>query len=218
MQNDVFKVNFDLDILEFLDTWNGDWTQERPQFYTAGRNVRIEDAKAMMRGSAQKLDLLCGHDRMPSMDDWGTCAEGCGQVSLGILCHNALAQAMDLGLPNWGSAAPPNDRRRREDDGAEIARLKIQKKAWRTKCFLKDNDRRLAAVLNAFIGVCVEHLIQRLDYLDEHHNRLLETCKVDTCPFRTCRRQLMEILQKGSGDGSMLEPVFQYFSDGYTYI
>ena len=76
---------------KFLSAWNGDWRSDRVAFWTAGRDVNIEQAKALLFGSALEVDLLQGRENeLPSLDDWYTCAQACSKTTLGMMGRSQL--------------------------------------------------------------------------------------------------------------------------------
>eukprot|EP00959_Pyramimonas_sp_CCMP1952_P382774 8020751-Pyramimonas_sp.AAC.1 len=99
------------------------------------------------------------------------------------------------------------------DMGAQ-ERLKIQKKAWRSKKFFDSESRKIRCCGLCVIGVAVEHLIARTDYLDERQMGLYDLASPLLNPFVQCRRWLGELIKIGRGQGSPLRPLFDTFRDG----
>ena len=89
-------------------------------------------------------------------------------------------------------------------DGATLARLRVQKKTWRSRLALKDRDRRIAIVVVSFLGVAVEHLMQRLDYLGERKKGLFDLPFPDLSPFVVCQRFICHALAQGFRKGAPL--------------
>ena len=125
----------------FLNAWNGDWNSPTIEHFCDGTcGSSIEDCVNVMFGTLIALDLLMSSDAMtPSMDDWFTFGHHAGRTVAGVIVHAVLPQAIEEGLPAWGEmVAAPHDqlpRGGREDADAGEHRLKIAKKAWRTRCF-----------------------------------------------------------------------------------
>ena len=103
----------------------------------------------------------------PSIDDWGSCGQACGKTSAGILVHGILQQCVEVALPNWGTMLPPNNRGGAGNvDSIGIQRMRIQKKAWRSKSFLSDGPKKLRCLLLCWLAIAVESLMFTLDHLD----------------------------------------------------
>jgi len=196
----------------FLSHLNGDWRKRRVQFWTAGRDISREQAMGLIYASCIDVDFLHGRDDTPSMDDWGSTAVTGEKVTLGVMCHNLAEQCLDIALPTWGDGIPPNDRKvTRSDDSATAFRIRVQKKAWRTRCFLQDGQRVKRSCVLSWMTPAVEHLSKRLAWLDGHHNGLLDLCEARTDPFRACRKHLHDLVTGGARKGSPLSPLFWRF-------
>jgi hypothetical protein len=204
---------------KFYNALNGDWRLPRTSFWTAGRDITREDAKVLVYGACLEVDILQGNDSgLPSLDDWHSCAKYAARTTLGVLVHNLLQRAVDKALPTWGRMLPPNDDALRggaSRAGCEVARARIQRKAWRTKSVLQDKEKTEKIVLLTIFGLALEHMMLRLDYLDERGKGLFDLAFPKLlCPFVACRRFLQRVVTEGSAKESLLWPVFRHFSDG----
>ena len=92
-------------------------------------------------------------------------------------------------------------------------RLKIQKKAWRSKKFFESESRKLRCCGLCVVGVAVEHLIARTDYLDERQKGLYDLASPRLNPFVQCRQWLGKLIQSGRAHASPLRPLFDSFRD-----
>ncbi|CAK0885912.1 unnamed protein product, partial [Prorocentrum cordatum] len=144
---DILDLSTPMDLVsdsaaaKFLLKWNGDWTLPKVSHYCSGPDCcgGLDDACDQLFGAAIEIDLLMSKDTgAPSLDDWFTCGEVCGKVGLGALCHRVLGRVIDLALPNpsLGMRRPA-----RAENAGERARRIGQKKAWRGKYFLKDDEK-----------------------------------------------------------------------------
>lgn len=126
-----------------LKKFNCDWTSHTVAHVCPGSHC-CHGGEASCRDEMFTLCLECdvtlsSDTTKPSLDDWGS-ALHCGvKVALGILLHELLPQCVDRALPTWASMAAGNDTllSSPEDiEAASIERLKIQKKAWRSRSVL----------------------------------------------------------------------------------
>ena len=148
------------------------------------------------------------------MDDWGSCGQACGKTSAGILVHGVLQYCIETGLPSWGSMLPPNDRE--NNDTISMQRLRIQKKAWRSKCFLNDGEKRLRCLLLCWIAISVECLMWTLDHMDSGSKGLFDAV-IDSPlnPFVKARSGICAMLNMGfAGPLGLLRG---YFPADYHY-
>jgi len=213
------SVALDIDMFPaaktFLLAWNGDWQCNVPSFYTDGRDMSHSEAKQFMFAAAMGIDLLQSKDSSISIDDWFSTSEAAAATSLGIMCSSILQQVFDIAMPTWGAMAPPNDQPiGRSMDGASAARMRIQKKTWRAKCFLSHTEDKISCVLLTYLGVAVEHLMLRLDHMDQRPGGLWELPFPKTSPFTVCQRFLARAVQRGSQPGGVLWTVFRCFDSG----
>ena len=133
-----------------------------------------------MFSSALEVDMLLScADGLPSVDDWYSTSSKAAIVVLGILAHDVLHQIVTKAFPSWH--IPPNDRPQGMD-GASLARLKLQRKTWRTKKFIEDTSQKEECVLLVIFGVAVEHLMLRLDHLDQQGKGLMTNIPLHSNP------------------------------------
>jgi hypothetical protein len=199
----------------FLRYWNGDWTKPRVAHYCHGPNCcgNETDAIELMFATAMEIDLFLSRDvGTPTMDDWATCGNACGKISGGILIHDILRRVLILALPTWSAMLPPNDRTDVPQDSIEKFRMKLQKKAWRSKCFLGDELKRLKCLLLCWIAAYVERLMSALQHRDVHNKGLLDIVFEDSSnPFWAARASISSMLRRGaSGPLGML---FSFFPE-----
>ena len=185
----------------FLRVWNGDWKSSTIQHYCDGScGSSIDDCIEVMFGTLIALDLLMSSDfREPSMDDWFTYGYHAARTSAGVMVHNLLPHVIEEGLPAWGDmVAAPNDRPHTDNREAADFRLQIAKKAWRTRCFLRDPHRLLNICLLCFIAVHIETLMAHLMYLDSTKTALFDVVYNDVSnPFVRCRERISKMLTDG---------------------
>ena len=169
-----------------------------------------------MYGAALEIDLLQSRDsNIPSLDDWFSTSEAASLTTLGIMCHRLLAQVMEKALPTWSSMLPPNDQPQgRSTDGATCFRIRIQRKAWRSKLFLSNQKEQEECVLLTYLGLGVEQLMQRLDKLDQSGKGLWDLPFAELSPFVACNSYLCRAVVTGARPGSVLCSFFDQFSDG----
>ena len=186
---------------EFLAVWNGSWTVARCQHICMG--LCHGACKDRLYSTALRIDLLQSSDvHTPSMDDWGTLGESAAKTSLGMLCHDVLARCLDIALPTWSSMLPVNDRPARganAADNMERFRLKMQKKAWRSKKFLDNEGLRLECILTTWLASPAERLLAEVDHRDSGRNGLFDVI-LDTGdnPFTAFLVDVCAMLSTGS--------------------
>ena len=152
-----------------------------------------------MFASVIENDITQGSDvDKPSLDDWYSCGECCGKTSIGLLMHNVLEDTLNVALPTWGQMLPPNDRRR-SGTGAEVFRMRLQKKAWRSKCFLGDPCLSCKCLKLCWLAAPLECCSSRLQYLDEHsHTGVLDVQQASQRnPFWAARAEIISMLKRG---------------------
>ncbi|CAK0899303.1 unnamed protein product [Prorocentrum cordatum] len=131
-------------LLKFCDLWNGEWSGPFVH-YCDGCCLEGEVPNNMF-AAALEVDLLQSRDNvLPSVDDWNSCGFSCGKTALGILCHDVLTSVVQRALPTWSSMDVAADGQGVRGNGSEEMRKRNQRKAWRTKKVLTDENRRQAA-------------------------------------------------------------------------
>eukprot|EP00959_Pyramimonas_sp_CCMP1952_P073715 1540678-Pyramimonas_sp.AAC.1 len=102
------------------------------------------------------------------------------------MIHGVLPRVLDIALPNWGAMLPPNDRTRQ--NMTERLRIKIRKKAWRTKCFMSDRRKVMQSLLYCWIAIYVERLQSELTWRDQQGKGLWDVVVQDELnPFVRCK-------------------------------
>jgi len=179
----------------FLKRWNGNWNLPRLVTHDQEGRLGQQKAREAMFASAVEVDLLLASERLvPSMDDWGSCGEATGRVTLGILVHGILLQCLDIALPDWNSMLPPGARRP-ASDSATHERARLQKKAWRSKCVLRDYKKCANIMIYNYLGTPVEHLMRELDAIDERTSGLLNMYgRPSLNPSLVCQSSLCRLL------------------------
>ena len=201
----------------FLKVWNGSWLGTLPVHHCSGCCDNAEHAQERLFSSAIALDLLQSNEaHMPSMDDWGSSGEAAAATGLGLMVHDVLKQVFDIGLPTWqelGEGGVAED----EDDEIEHRR-KVQKKAWRSRCVLRSEDKRLKILLLCWMASPIEQLMSQLQFLDGTRNAILDRVQGGSQnPFLQCRRQLAEIISRGRT--GVLKPLYDAWpEERWTYM
>ena len=196
----------------FLDTLNGDWTKPVVQCFTCGRAITEDVARELVFASIIEIDMLQANGKEPSMDDWFSCGMSCGKTAVGVFCHELLPQVVEESHIVWDDKALVNNVADPEAvDGAEAARVRGKKKAWRTKCVLADASRKLGIALMSFLAIGVEHIMMRLDYLDERHDGILSVGVPGLCPFQVCSTYIADTIAGGFKQGAVLSPIYRHF-------
>ena len=123
---------------------------------------------------------------------------------------------MDMLPPDNARGQGQGGAGRSVDMGAQ-ERLKIQKKAWRSKKFFESEPRKLRCCGLCVIGIAVEHLIARTDYLDERQKGLHDLAVPHLNPFVQCREWLGKLVKSGREHASPLRPLFDHFRSEHVY-
>ena len=195
---------------EFLRLWNGDWNSVFPIHVCQGCCESREQAILLLFAAACKLDILQSSDcRLPSADDWGSCGQSCGRTSLGMLCHDVLGSVIVIGCPTWNEIGDMDLGDNDGEDNALEYRAKVQKKAWRSRCVLKDAVQRRQILLLCWLGAPIENLMSELQWLDRTKKGLLDIQLPDDPlnPFRRTRQRICLILREGR-TGAM-QPLYE---------
>ena len=147
----------------FLECWNVDWESRTPIHHCRGCCGNIEDSRERLFSAAMGCDLLMSSEvRLPSADDWGSCGQAAAHCSLAMLVHNVLGYCFEVGFPSWSELEQAEVD---ADDEVGEQRRKIQKKAYRSTCVLRDNAQRRNKMLLTWIGASLESLISELQHL-----------------------------------------------------
>ena len=197
-------------IATFLAYWNGDWRSPTVTHICKGCCSGPEQAKEQMFASALGIDLCQSRDvAIPSLDDWGTAGAACGASACGMLCHDILLRMFCEALPDWNSMRGPLQQGD-DSEGAARFRLKIQKKAWRSRQVLSNPERRSNILLACWLGAPIERLISYTQFLDEAGRGMFDVVlNTELNPFYTCKQRLCKLVNEGA-DGE-LGPVFDAY-------
>lgn len=196
----------------FLKYWNSDWSSPTIVHVCPGCCDGPEEAQQNLFAAAVGIDILQSREcDIPCKDDWGTCGMACGKTSTGILCHGLLAQVFEASLPDWAAMLPDGvDDEEQDDINGQPARQKVQKKAWRSKYVLRDEQKKLSIVMMCWLGAPLERLSAELQWLDEKGKGLYDViCDNDLNPFFACRRKLAELV--ADGPTGPMKPVFDTY-------
>ena len=160
---------------EFLRVWNSDWTSLVPLHVCTGCCESREQAVDLMLSTTCQLNLLQASDcRLPSTDDWRTCGEACGRSSLGMLCNDLLGVVFAAGCPSWNEIGEMDLGNADDAEEGRDVRAKIQKKAWRSRCVLRESVQRRKILLLCWLGGPVEDLMSQLQWLDRAKQGLMD--------------------------------------------
>ena len=147
-----------------------------------------------------------------STDEWGSCSDCSGKISIGLLCHQVLPQCFNMSMTSWTEMLPQQIAAHDGDmDAVQRARLKVQKKTWRTKMVLNDKTRQQKMLLLCFTTTPIEKMQSRLTHSDQLGRCLWDiTFQDDLNPFASCKRELAA-LQRSGMQGRM-KPIFDFVS------
>lgn len=102
---------------------------------------------------------------------------------------------------------------REDDDRITEYRMKLQKKAWRSKCFLSSPARTRHAILIVWIGAAIAWLTSHLQVLDSATNGLLDAIVANSAnPFVRAEAEISLIVRTGFVGGT-LAPLRAFFID-----
>ena len=154
----------------FLACWNGRWHRPVCEHWCLGAcGPTPQHCKDNMFGTLVAIDLLMAKDdSKPSMDDWHSFGIIVGKVSGGASVHQLLQRVLSRALPSYTVMVGPSG----PAGGPNEQRLKIVKKAWRSKKFLADPVRLYRAMVVCFIGISLEALQAHLMHGDSRQNSL----------------------------------------------
>ena len=156
------------------------------------------------------LDLLMSRDSdIPSLDDWGLGLQCASRIVFGIMCHRLLPQCLTTALPTWADMEVVAEEG--EDEAATIMRMRLRKKAFRSRMILTDPARMMNLCLLAVLGAPVQQNMLRIDSLDETGDTILECIRHETSPFVACRKELRAIIRRGCSAGGELTPIIEHF-------
>ena len=169
----------------FLSVWNGDWTNTLPIHHCQGCCQNATDAAELLFAAAVALNIWLSSDvRLPSVDDWGSCGESSGRISLGMMAHDILGQYFNYGCLSWAQIGDLDLEQEHEGEENDIdhVRRKIQKKCWRSQCVLKDSKQRRRMLSLSWLGAPLEALILTLQTLDWKKNGLYWIFRLPVTP------------------------------------
>lgn len=186
-------------VSRLLATLNGDWSIPLLTHHCVNCNEcpgGIEDTKKNVFAALLACNVLAGTSgKMPSTKDWGSVSHHCSQQSLGILCHKVLPRVLENAFGRWDDALP-DDRDCDVPDGQdpEEFRKYLRKKAWRSKLVMSSPAKQLAWCLQSWALEPMDHLLQRLQWIDERGHSLLDCVSTQRSPILECEKDLLEML------------------------
>ena len=194
-----------------LAFFNGNWLQRAIVHHCQGCCQNATDAAELLFAVAIALNIWLSSDvRLPSVDDWRSCGESSGRISLGMMAHDILGHSFNYGCLSWAQIGDLDLEQEHEGEENDIdhVRRKIQKKCWRSQCVLKDSKQRRRMLLLTWHGAPLEALILTLQTLDGNKRALLDLQIAGDSfnPFLRRRRAIASLLRGGRCGG--LEPLY----------
>ena len=124
-------------------------------------------------------------------------------VALSLMVHGVGHQALEGALPNWAACLPPANPNA-DGNSAEETRRRLQKKAWRAKCTMRQTTRN-NLVAYAYIGEYPEHLTQKLQHAERRPGAMFDSVFYEEAnPFQGCTSGLWNLLTDGAWGGLSL--------------
>ena len=116
-----------------------------------------------------------------------------------MLCHDLLGVVFAAGCPSWNEIGEMDLGNADDAEEGRDVRAKIQKKAWRSRCDLREPAQRRKILLLCWLGGPVEDLMSQLQWLDWAKQGLMDVQIPDGTlnPFHTARRRICSILRTG---------------------
>ena len=87
------------------------------------------------------------------------------------MVHNVYGAVVGMTYRDWADGAVDAG-----DEPDEDARLQVQKKAWRTKCYAGEPARQQAAALLLFVSVALDHVWRQVHHLEHSGSVLQDLC------------------------------------------
>ena len=91
--------------------------------------------------------------------------------SAGFMVHNVYGAVVGMTYRDWADGAVDAG-----DEPDEDARLQVQKKAWRTKCYAGELARQQAAAVLLFVSVPLDHVWRQVQHLEHSGSVLQDLC------------------------------------------
>jgi len=157
---------------------------------------KTEDIKRNVYSALVESGLMQGLDAgNPSAARWGTTTKSMASQAAGNMICSVLPRAVTRSFVHFEDGdlddAEANDDFRRYVKG----------KVWRTTRYLAEVENIKEDACISFCSEPLDHLLRRLEYMDEHKNAALDLMKSSTNPFHaTCLKfaaRLTEPLEDG---------------------
>lgn len=139
------------------------------------------------------------------IEDWGSGGEHCAKQTLGMLCHDTLAQTFRIAFPKWETMLPPVTADANPQSATEFREM-LRRKTYRGTKVLTDTVTRMHWAITTWTTEPLEHLLLRVQWLDHRGDALLDVIDPELSPFADCRRQLFSML-----NGDSLSSIRVYF-------
>lgn len=161
----------------------------------------------------QGVGTLLTESGLPAASRWGSLASSNSELQLAESFHagfsRAFLSAFDLRTP--GSHATI-------DDGAPADvdfRLLMQRKVYRVRKVLEDPGRRMQMLRLSYITEPLDHLLQRLQHLDESSSPLLDLRRPGTSPLHFALSRWADMVRQPIAN-SVLSSFFAQCTGGAT--
>ena len=139
---------------------------------------------------------------LPAKNKWLTMSSSLGPITAGYMHHDILGRVMERAFAGWHDALPL--------EGSDGYRAMCRNKAWRCKCVTNDGDKRTSQMITNFASIPLDHLIMRLQWLDERGDILLDIGNDASCPIRQAQTELLDSLRRGPI--GPFQPVVDHFN------
>lgn len=195
-----------------LDMLNGDWREDQLVHYCfecPGRCMSVDDARDKVYAALLACGVLPNNDTVPSLKDWGSAWEHCAQQTLGIMCHRVFPRVVDLAI-HWDREPPQEPVGDSTAGDIKAHREYLRRKAWRCRCVLTDAGRNVQWAVTTWTVQPVDHLLFRIQWMDERKNSFFDALATNSSPFRQCQRQLFSMLSE-PWESSPLAPLYHHF-------
>lgn len=201
---------------QLLDLCRGDWRMQKVVHICDGEGCcssREETVEKVFAAMTNNGALLQGSG-LPAKSKWGSMTTACAETSFGVLFHGVLPRAFARAFPDWDSGEQPllEDAELGLDQDFQNG---VKRKVYRVGKFLGSLQRVHPVLQTSWVAEPIDWLWQRLQYLDENQQSLIDVCNPDRDPFRAAVKRSSQMLLQPMDIGH-LAPLLSHVSYGRT--
>jgi hypothetical protein len=168
------------------------------------REVCIDNCTAAACNSGVVASAQSG---LPSKARWGSLSEHEAEQCAGEMLFQLGPRAMSSAFQAFGAADPGLST---DDDYRRYVRGKV----YRAVQVSNEDDYGWSKCTRSYVTEPADHLLMRLEYLDEHGNSVNDICYDKTSPIRELHDSYATMLNEPVLEGPMRAVIFQFWPAG----